>query len=105
MKLITKDTDYAVRALCYMAKHNDDIVSVDELVKYLLVPRQFIRKILQILNKKRILKSFKGKGGGFVLNTEPKKISLLKLLEIFQGPLRLSDHRFKKNLCHEHVKR
>ena len=71
MKLITRDTDYAIRAITYMAKHKESRVSVKELVKNLKVPRPFLRKILQVLDKKGLLRSYKGKGGGFLLNTRP----------------------------------
>lgn len=98
MKLITRDTDYALRALCFIAKHKKEIVSVAELVEQLKIPRPFLRKILQILNKK-ILKSYKGKGGGFSLAVTPNKIFLVDLIEIFQGPLRLNECFLKKMAC------
>jgi Rrf2 family protein len=99
MKLITRDTDYAIRALCYIAKNKNDMVSVSELVRELRMPRPFLRKILQALNKKKYLRSYKGAGGGFKLNVRPDKIFLLDLIEIFQGPCRLSEHTFKNTLC------
>ena len=99
MKLITRDTDYAIRALCYIAKSKVDIVSVVSLVKELKIPRPFLRKILQILNKKRILKSYKGQGGGFSLAVAPNKIFLVDLINIFQGRLKLNECIFKKSIC------
>ncbi len=99
MKLITRDTDYALRALCFIARHKDKIVSAAELVEQLKIPRPFLRKILQILNKKRILKSYKGKGGGFLLALPAHKIFLVDLIEIFQGALRLNECFFKKMAC------
>lgn len=99
MKLITRDTDYTVRALCYIAKHKEKKVSVSELVKELKIPQPFLRKILQILNKKRILKSYKGLGGGFRLAKPAEKIFLVDLIKIFQGPLRLNECFFKKIAC------
>ena len=99
MKLITRDTDYALRALCFIAKHKRQIVSVRELVKKLKIPKPFLRKILQVLNKKNILKSYKGQGGGFSLAATPHKIFLVDLIEIFQGPLRLNECFFKKTAC------
>jgi len=99
MKLITRDTDYAVRALCFITKTKDKIVSVSDLVKDLKIPRPFLRKILQILNRKGILISYKGIGGGFLLAASPNKINLVDLIEIFQGPLRLNECLFKKNIC------
>jgi Rrf2 family protein len=99
MKLITRDTDYALRALCFISKHRKKTVSVAQLVKELKIPRPFLRKILQILNKERILKSYKGQGGGFSLTIPAKRIFLVDLIEVFQGPLRLNECFFKKMTC------
>ncbi|MDD5730322.1 MAG: Rrf2 family transcriptional regulator [Candidatus Omnitrophica bacterium] len=99
MKLITRDTDYAVRALAFIAGKKGKIVSAAELVAELGMPRPFLRKILQVLNKKGTLKSFKGKGGGFSLGLSSSKIYLVDLIETFQGPLKLNECFFKKMLC------
>lgn len=99
MKLITRDTDYAVRALTYMASHKDKTIPVSELVKALKIPRPFLRKILQILNKKRILNSLKGQGGGFNLAVAADKIFVADLIEIFQGPLKINECIFKRRVC------
>ena len=99
MKLITRDSDYAVRALCFIARQKKEIISVAELVKELEIPRPFLRKILQLLNKKRLLKSYKGRDGGFELVLSAKRILLLDLIKIFQGPLKLNECIFKKAPC------
>ncbi|MBL7084608.1 MAG: Rrf2 family transcriptional regulator [Candidatus Omnitrophica bacterium] len=99
MKLITRDTDYAVRALCFIARRKKEIVSVSELVATLRIPRPFLRKILQILNQKKMLKSYKGKGGGFNLAQNPANIFLLDLINIFQGSLKINECLFKKAPC------
>ena len=99
MKLITRDTDYAMRALCLIAGQKNDIVSVSWLVRELKIPRPFLRKILQILTKKGILKSYKGKGGGFVLNVPKEQIFLIDIIKAFQGPIGISQHIFKNKIC------
>ncbi|MCK4532915.1 Rrf2 family transcriptional regulator [bacterium] len=99
MKLITRDTDYAVRALCFISGSKKNRVSVGELVGVLKIPRPFLRKILQILNKKKLLKSYKGQGGGFALVKSHDKILLTDLMKIFQGPLKLNECVFKKQVC------
>jgi Rrf2 family protein len=101
MKLITRDTSYALHAICYLSKQKDRIISVDELVKELKVPRAFARKILQKLNKEGILKSYKGAGGGFSLNKRPEDIYLLDVMQVFQGPFKLNECVFKKMPCPE----
>ncbi|MBN2121207.1 MAG: Rrf2 family transcriptional regulator [Candidatus Omnitrophica bacterium] len=99
MKLITRDTDYAIRSLVYMAKNNTQVVSVQELVEVLQMPRAFLRRLLQLLSKHNVLKSLKGKGGGFILNAAPKKISIIDIIQIFQGQLDISNCFFKKEIC------
>jgi len=98
MKLITRNTDYALRALCYISK-NKNIVAVDELVEKLGVPRPFMRKILQQLNKRGILDSFKGQGGGFKLKVLPEDIYVIEIMRIFQGKVVLNRCFLKKDVC------
>lgn len=99
MKLITRDTDYALRALCFIARHKTEMVPAGRLVNELKIPRPFLRKILQRLNRARMLKSYKGQGGGFILVTPAHKMFLLDLIKIFQGPLKLNECFFKKKIC------
>ncbi|MDD5496169.1 MAG: Rrf2 family transcriptional regulator [Candidatus Omnitrophica bacterium] len=99
MKLIKRDTDYAIRALCFAVKDGRDIIPVSELVNNLKIPRPFLRKILQVLNKRGVLKSFRGKGGGFRLVVDPQEILLTDIMKIFQGPLNLNECFFKKDIC------
>jgi len=103
MKLITRNTDYALRAICYIAKQ-DKLVSVTELVRALGIPRPFMRKILQQLNQNKILESYKGQGGGFKLNLLPKKILIIQIMRIFQGEISLNECFLKKDICPNKVK-
>lgn len=99
MKLISRNTDYAVRAVCHIARQKEKVVSVEDLVRALDIPKPFLRKILQTLNRKGILMSYKGKGGGFALGQPAGRIYLLKIAEAFQGPFSLNECTFKKELC------
>jgi Rrf2 family protein len=99
MKLITRDTDYAIRALAYIACHKEKLVSVTELVEALHIPRPFLRKILQVLNRRKVLRSLRGVGGGFSLVRKPKEIFLTDIIGIFQGEFQLNECLFRKKLC------
>jgi Rrf2 family protein len=98
VKLLTRNTDYAVRALLAMAARKS-IVTVPDLVAELKIPQPFLRRILQRLTKAGVLESLKGKGGGFVLKRAPANISLVDLMSIFQGPVQLNECLFKKKVC------
>jgi Rrf2 family protein len=99
MKLITRNTDYAMRALCYIAEQKKDSVPVPEMVAALGIPRPFLRKLLQTLSSEGILASFKGQGGGFALGRTAASINLTELIRIFQGTVELNECMFKKKLC------
>lgn len=98
MKLITRNTDYALRALCHLAKQ-DKVLTAPELVRALGVPRPFMRKILQRLSREKILKSSKGQGGGFKLNKPAEEIYLMRIMRIFQGNVGLNGCFLKKDIC------
>ena len=99
MKLITKDTDYAIRAIGYIAKSDKAIVSVTEIEKSLNLPRPFLRKILQTLQKGGVLISIKGNKGGFSLQKNYRKITLVDIIKIFQGEVSFTDCFLKKKIC------
>jgi len=99
MKLMTRNTDYAVRAVCYMAAKPQGVISVTELVKELSIPRPFLRKILQLLTKSGLVQSYKGVGGGFKLAVTPDKIYLADIIKVFQGKFTLNECFFKKEIC------
>lgn len=99
MRLINRNTDYAIRALNYIAGKKGRIVSVSEIARKLKIPHAFLRKILQILQKKGLLRSFEGKNGGFALARSKDKILLVDLIKIFQGSVKFADCLFKKRIC------
>jgi Rrf2 family protein len=99
MRLINRDTDYAARALSYLARHKGVVISVSELAGALQVPRPFLRKILQILQKHGLLVSYKGIGGGCKLVKPASKVHLVELASIFQGPMELSQCVFNLKIC------
>ena len=99
MKLITKDTDYAMRALTYMAKNNGEINSVKEISESLNISLPYLRKILQILTKRGILSSSKGKGGGFTFDKSPDKIYIIDLINIFQGEINIRHCVVREDIC------
>ena len=99
MKLINRDTDYAIRALVYMAKSPQKVSSAKALVEDLHIPRAFSRRLLQVLSKNSILQSTKGKGGGFRFLKSPAKIKLTDLIEIFQPDFKEIRCIFKRKIC------
>lgn len=99
MKLITREVDYAIRAIIYLAEKKDGTVSVVELVDKLDITRPFLRKIMQVLAKSGVIESYKGYKGGFKLAKKPADIFLIDLVEVFHGKFSLNECLLNKNIC------
>jgi Rrf2 family protein len=84
--LITRETDYAVRTVLYLARDLSRMASVAEISRAMHIPRSFLAKLLQRLVRSHILLSSRGVNGGFRLAQQPSKISLLAIMEAMQGP-------------------
>jgi Rrf2 family cysteine metabolism transcriptional repressor len=99
MKLLTKQTDYATRALLHLAKRQGEFVSSREIATKEKVPLYFLRRLLQDLIKHGLVESREGVAGGVRLKAEPKNIRLTDIIRIFQGNIQLSECMFRKRLC------
>ena len=64
MKLLTKNTDYAIRALLILAMRKDEFISSREIAEKEQIPLLFLRRILQALLKSKIIESKEGVSGG-----------------------------------------
>lgn len=99
MRLITKETDYAIRAVMNMGKRHGSLVSSATISDEEQIPLQFLRRILQGLIGARIVTSREGIAGGVRLRTRPERIQVLDIMRAFQGPVELSGCMFRKRIC------
>ncbi len=84
--LFSKQCDYAIQAMLYLAlKPQGTVVPMKELTKKLTLPYHFVSKILQRLTHKGLVTSLKGPTGGFALSAPAEKISLYQVVEAVDG--------------------
>ncbi|UCE99422.1 MAG: Rrf2 family transcriptional regulator [Planctomycetota bacterium] len=85
---ISRSTGYALLAVGHIAKNRDQgIILSQNIAKEYDIPLEYLLKILQQLVKANILRSKKGPHGGFSLAKQPKKITLLEIVEAVEGPM------------------
>jgi len=99
MKFVTRDTDYGLRALIYIAKLNGGIATVDEIAAKEKLPKVFLRRILQKLAEKKILFSYKGSSGGFKFLSKPEELRVIDVMKVFQGGIDLTNCLLKGKAC------
>jgi len=99
MRLVNKNIHYAIKSLLYFAKCPEKVISVNNLVAKLNMRRAFLRRILQVLSRHKILDSLKGSGGGFILNLKPEEIRIIDVVNIFRDEADIIDCIFEKDIC------
>ena len=85
--MLSKTTEYALRAVVYIALNDAQGVKVGikEIAKELELPAHFMGKILQDLVRKGVITSVKGPGGGFFLHRPASDINLLEVVQVIDG--------------------
>ena len=99
MKLITKESDYAIRAVMRLAACGNGYVSSRELARQEDIPLHFLRRILQALIKAGLAESKEGVSGGARLKVKPQSIHLSDVIRLFQGDIQLAECMFRKKIC------
>lgn len=85
--VFSRACEYALRALFEMAQHPEqEFWTVQELAKRTDTPAPFLAKTFQALVRGEILNSNKGRKGGFTFARSPKKVFLLEVVNIIDGP-------------------
>lgn len=86
---LSKFTDYAFRALIYLAKNSNENCTVEKLAENLDISSHHLKKVINKLAKTEYIISLKGRNGGLKLGTHPKEINLGKVLLLTEENLSL----------------
>ena len=85
MKISTKG-EYGIRAMLYIAMHADQgPVTSHEIAVRQGIPEPYLRQILALLSKDRLIHSNRGPQGGHVLSRPASQISLRHILVTLEG--------------------
>ncbi len=95
---ITKSADFAMRIVLFLADEQRPY-TMPELAERLVIPYNNLSKLVQSLNKAGILQTKQGKNGGVRLFKSPDAISLKSVLDVIDGPTRLSDCLSDHQFC------
>ena len=84
--LISKKTEYALKALCHLAQQPDNSsILIADLARANNIPKKFLEFILLSLRKGGVLKSRIGKGGGYRLSQKPSEVTIGSIINILEG--------------------
>ena len=87
MTPISRATDYAVRILSALQAADPDRVTAAALAQVTSIPTDQVLKVVGPLTRRGWVQSFRGAVGGFALAASLDEVTLLDVVELFEGPL------------------
>lgn len=84
--VLSQAAKYAVRAVICVARVEEPPILGRDISARLDAPAHFLAKILQGLARQGILRSHKGRGGGFALGRPASEITVLEVIQCIEGP-------------------
>ena len=107
MAMISQTSEYALRSIIWLAAHHAEPQTTTQIAASTRVPAGYLSKVLQALGRGGIVRSQRGRHGGFALTRPPEQIRVLEVVHavdpiqrIETCPLDLKSHG--KDLCSLH---
>ncbi len=86
--MLSQKCKYALQALLVLAREpNDDLLLVSDIAERENLPKKFLEAILLELNRNGLVRSRRGRGGGYALAKPPEAITFGQVVRIMDGPL------------------
>lgn len=86
--MLTMKTKYALKALAHLAAANSgEPLLIAEIAEREDIPLKFLQLILRELKQHGILRSRKGRGGGYLLARPAETVSIATIIRVVDGPI------------------
>ena len=86
--MLSQKCKYALQALLVMAREDSDqLLLVSDIAEKENLPKKFLEAILLELNRNGLVRSRRGRGGGYALAKAPEAITFGQVVRIMDGPL------------------
>ena len=97
---ITRQADYAIRAVMYISKLSpNERAATSQIAQEQHIPPSFLAKIISQLSIAGLLQTSRGARGGVTLAKSPEEITLLDVVEAIDGPILLNDCVGEHSTC------
>ena len=89
--MLSQKARYALHALLVLAeKDGDEPMMIADVARKAGAPRKFLELILLDLKRRGIVRSLRGRAGGYMLGRAPDKITFAEIIRVTNGPLALA---------------
>ena len=91
MLRITRQADYGIVLMTWMAAAPEQIFNAPELASETRLPQPMVSKILKGLAREGLLTSHRGAKGGYSLDRLPGEISVAEIISSIDGPIAITE--------------
>ncbi len=85
--MLSQSVGYAASALGIVAAAKGAPVLIKDIADLGDIPASYLGKLINTLARKGTVSTQRGKGGGVILNLDPKDLTLYKVCELFDDPI------------------
>ena len=97
---ITRQADYALRAMIYLAKLDPtQRAATSQIAEEQRIPPSFLAKIISQLSIAGLIHTSRGARGGVSMARSPEEVSVLEVVEAIDGPISLNDCTGDPSAC------
>jgi len=96
---ISEAASLAMHAMVLLAARPGERLSTARMAEVLGASEAHLAKVMQQLGRARLVRSARGRGGGFVLARGPESISLLEVYRAVEGPLPAGGCLLARRIC------
>jgi len=98
MLTISNKSRYGIAALLALAEfYNSGLLPIKDIASRCDIPHQFLEQIFNRLGKAGIIKSTRGKNGGYELARPPGQITVLHIVNALEGDIEFVTRSDEKN--------
>lgn len=94
---VSRRTDYATRAVVALAVAGGGPLKLEEIAEATEAPRSVLEQVMPSLRTAGIVRSERGRGGGYRLNRPAEEITLERVVRLFQGQLAPIGYATRRN--------
>jgi len=88
---LTSYTDYSLRALLYIGKYPDRLVTVSEITDHYSVSRNHMVKVVHNLGTHGFIQTVRGKSGGMRLAKNPEEINIADVVSLTEPHMNIQE--------------
>ena len=98
MLTISSKSRYGIGALLALAEfYNSGLLQIKDIASRCDIPHQYLEQIFNRLGKTGMIKSTRGKKGGYELAKPPEKITILQIVNALEGDIEFAPNSNSSN--------